>query len=756
MPTIPQLPIATQTGAQDEVPISQQGVTRAVTVAELLSGTQSLIEISSPTLLGRASLGPGSPEALAIGVGLGLQGAAVVATGSDHSAFPQESSFAVTDEVIVNAAGAPRRLPILALRNLLSAGQNISISTTGTVGALTDPSVTGTLSSLAQGITAAQANIAVLSSKIPAGGFVSLNSSGQITAPVAGDASAATVFATSGGAARSLATRALDAINVLDFGALSDGSDCGGAFNAAFAKLPSTGGELFIPSGDYWVLSPLVFASKAVSIRGAGRGQTRIHFQHTGIGFDFTPGSLFSKVRLQGLSLYADSLAGQTAAAVRVTYPSASSFGYVSVLVNELEFFGYPNPSNGISPFPQTFLRGLVLNNCWNSQISDISWFGPPATPGSTTSSVVEINGSIDTRLTAVQAYYGNAVILQTGYCEGVYLHNPLVVGTDFLIRQTDETKWSGYVLGRAMLLGLWISNGEVNTNLGTAQLTNVTDGFLANLDITRDGGPNTPQVLFNLTNVSNFHVSGCNFVGGPSGGSNQDTAFQFKSTFNSSSNIIDSCHFEDMATIIQIVGSNGTVGLTTSSLHIGNVPISTAIMDSTSQEIGNYVTFVTPPQPGIPAGIGNTKDHVMASSAGSILFRVNNVPSASNYIRHQPAPSSSSPTLCFDGSDNVVNGVVQTKGGSFSINAAGGASGAGNLVTFLNTSNAANWIVMQNATSGSLSLLGTNSGGLGIQPKGALWLTPNGGLFIPGLPTVKPAAGSGQVWNNGGVLSIA
>ena len=756
MPTIPQLPTATQTDAQDEVPISQGGVTRAVTVAELLSGTQPLIETSSPTLLGRASLGPGSPEALAIGSGLGIQGTTVVANGGDHSSFPQESSFAAIDEVIVNAAGMPRRLPIPALRTLFSAGTNVSIATTGVVSASTDPNVTGTLNSLAQGVTAAQANIAVLSSKIPVGGFVSLNSNGQITAPVAGDVSAATVLAAGSATTRTLATRAADVINLLDFGATPGGADCSAAFSAAFAKLPTAGGELFIPAGDYWLLSPMVFPGKAVSIRGAGRGQTRVHFQHMGIGFDFAPGSLFNKVLLQGLSLYAESLAGQTTAAVRVTYSPTSTFGYVSVSIDEVEFFGYPNSSNGASPFPQTFLRGLILNNCWSSQISSISWFGPPSAPGTTTSAVVEINGSIDTRLTGIQAYYGNTVILQTGYCEGVYLSNPLVVGADYLFLQTDETKWNGYVVGRPMLLGLWVNNGEVNTNLGTVQLANVTDGFLANLDITRDGGPNTSQVLFNLNNVSNFHVSGCNFVGGPSGGNNQDIAFQFKSTFNSSSNILDGCHFENMATVIQIIGSNGTVGLTTTGLHLSNVPMSTAILDSTTQEVGNYLTFTTPPQPGVPAGLGNTKDHVLASSLGSVLFRVNNVPAATNFIRHQPATTGNSPTICFDGSDNVVNGVVQTKGGNFLINAAGGMSGSGNLATFLNTPNAANWIVMQNAIPGSLSLLGTNSGGLGVQPKGALWLTPNGGLFIPGLPTVKPTVGSGQVWNNSGVLSIA
>ena len=74
--------------------------------------------------------------------------------------------------------------------------------------------------------------------------------------------------------------------------------------------------------------------------------------------------------------------------------------------------------------------------------------------------------------------------------------------------------------------------------------------GYFVGLDITRDGGPNTAQSFFNFTNVSNFFVVGCNFVGGPSNGNRQDIAFNFTSTFNSSNNTIGGCQFQDMATV--------------------------------------------------------------------------------------------------------------------------------------------------------------------------------------------------------------
>jgi hypothetical protein len=756
MPTIDQLPSASSTSPQDVLPIEQSGVTRSVSVAELLSGTQAAIELPSPSVLGRASLGPGGPESLSVGLGLAVQNASIAANGGDHAFFIQAQSFLTTDEAIINSSGTPKQLPIPALRALFSAGTNVTIDQNGVIGAVTDPGVTSELQTLTSGLASADTSITTLSALIPPGGVAGLNANGQVTAPIAGDASLGTVKAADTGTARALATRAVDVINVLDFGAVIGGADCTAAFIAAFNQLPSGGGEIFVPGGDYWISTPLVFTGKPVAFRGTGRGQTRLHFQHTGIGFDFVPNNLFSKIIVKDISFYAESTTGQTAAACRITYPSSSSFGYVTTSIDEVEIFGYPNAANGTSPFPQTFLRGIVLNNCWSTQVRNVSWFGPPAAAGTTTSAVIEVNGSIDTRIDGIQAYFGNAVVLQTGYCEGIYIHAPVVVGADYLVTQTNETQWAGYKPNQALLLGLWVANGEVNTNLGTVLLNNVTGGFFSNLDISRDSGPSTAQSFFNLTNVSNFQISQCNFVGGPSGGVSQDIAFNFNATWDSSDNVIEGCFFEDMATAILINGANGTVGLTAYGLRFSNIPNATAIIDNSGNSSGNFISFSTPVQGSAPSGIGNTKDWVWTGQTGQTLFYINNIAAATNYIRNQPAATASSPALCFDGSDGQVNGTIQTKGGNLYLNAAGGTSQSGNLASFLNTAGSTNWVVIQNAKGSNSSTISTNAGGLSMIPNGALSLSPTGGIFAPGLPTTKPSSGSSQIWNNNGVLSIA
>jgi hypothetical protein len=756
MPTIPELPPATTSGAEDELPISQSGITRAVSVGELLNGTQPAIELPSNTLLGRVSLGPGGPEPVQVGTGLAIATGTLQANGGDHAGFTQETTLNLADQAIVNSAGTPLRLPLNLLRGLFSAGTNVTIDTQGDISASTDASVTNSLSSLGQGLATTESNLASLSAKVPSGGYVALNAQGQITDPTIGPVTLGTVQVATGAATRTVGARALDVINVVDFGAVTTGADCTAAFNAAFAALPATGGEIFIPAGSYLLTSPLVWAGKALTIRGAGKGVSQLHFRHGGIGFDLSQTNPFNKSVLRDFSAYAESSSGQTAAVARLTYPQESSFGYVSAFITDIECFGYPNANNGTSPFPQTFLRGFVLNNCWSPQINNVSWFGPPAAAGATSSAIIELNQSVDTRITGLQAYYGHTAVLQTGYCEGIYFTNPVVVGLDYLFCQTDITTWPGYSPTRLMLLGLWAANGEVNTNLGTVQAASVGGGYFVGLDISRNGGPNTPQSLFNLTNVSNFFVVGCNFTGGPTNGNRQDIAFNFVSTFNSSNNTIGGCQFQDMATVIKINGSNGTVGLTTFALNTGNVPASTAIIDNSAANVGNYLTFQVPSTSSTPAGIGNSKDHIFAAADGTTLFRINNIGGAANYVRHQAATHSNPPTIAFDGTDGTVNGVIQTKGGALFINASGGTSNSGNLLSLVNIPGSVNWPVVQNATSGNLSQISTNAGGLGIQPNGALWLSPTNGLFIQNLPTVKPTAGSKQIWNNGGVVSIA
>jgi hypothetical protein len=131
MPTIDQLPLATDIGAADQIPISQGGVSRAVTVGSLLENTQEALTLATGSLLGRVSNGPGGPESIALGTGLQIQNDVLLV---DHSAYPQVDALATSSTMLLNSnVGTPQLMPISLLRGLYTAGQNITIDSDGTI-----------------------------------------------------------------------------------------------------------------------------------------------------------------------------------------------------------------------------------------------------------------------------------------------------------------------------------------------------------------------------------------------------------------------------------------------------------------------------------------------------------------------------------------------------------------------------------------------------------------------------------------------
>ncbi len=95
MPTIDQLDAASAVAAMDEMPVSQNGVLRKATQAQVVAGLQATLAVPQGNLLGRSSSGTGAVEAVALGSGLSLSGGVL-------SALPPAQSFAN-----LPAAGVP-------------------------------------------------------------------------------------------------------------------------------------------------------------------------------------------------------------------------------------------------------------------------------------------------------------------------------------------------------------------------------------------------------------------------------------------------------------------------------------------------------------------------------------------------------------------------------------------------------------------------------------------------------------------------
>jgi hypothetical protein len=133
MPTISQLPTANNVSAADEIPISQQGSVNAIAVGELLSTTQPAIIINPSSLLGRVSVGPGSPEEVELGTGVGISSGTLVANGGDHADYPRTPSLLLNSDLVISNQASPMLMPTQMLRGLYSAGQNITIDAEGVI-----------------------------------------------------------------------------------------------------------------------------------------------------------------------------------------------------------------------------------------------------------------------------------------------------------------------------------------------------------------------------------------------------------------------------------------------------------------------------------------------------------------------------------------------------------------------------------------------------------------------------------------------
>ena len=116
--------------------------------------------------------------------------------------------------------------------------------------------------------------------------------------------------------ARSLANRALDTLNVRDFGAVGDGAT--NDFKAIQKATVTRGKDVFVPAGAYLVTPPAGQGLGAIPvgtvIRGAGRDVTRIIIKSAGTAYFNAFTLTASGIRFEGLTLDFQLPAGGTGA----------------------------------------------------------------------------------------------------------------------------------------------------------------------------------------------------------------------------------------------------------------------------------------------------------------------------------------------------------------------------------------------------------------------------------------------------------
>ena len=111
MPSIDELAAATGISDGDELPVSQSGTVRRATRAQIIAGTQPQLVLAQGQLLGRASLGIGTPEAVKVGANLSLSSGVLSAPAPYEPAmWPAGRAISSEDLVPVVQNGADTAL----------------------------------------------------------------------------------------------------------------------------------------------------------------------------------------------------------------------------------------------------------------------------------------------------------------------------------------------------------------------------------------------------------------------------------------------------------------------------------------------------------------------------------------------------------------------------------------------------------------------------------------------------------------------
>lgn len=113
MPTIDELSPAAASADEDLVAVSQGGVMRRVTRAQMLSGMQAALAVAQGGLLGRSATGVGGPETITVGRNLQLQDGVISARdGFSVTDLPLARSVQAMDMVAVSQSGRDAGAPV--------------------------------------------------------------------------------------------------------------------------------------------------------------------------------------------------------------------------------------------------------------------------------------------------------------------------------------------------------------------------------------------------------------------------------------------------------------------------------------------------------------------------------------------------------------------------------------------------------------------------------------------------------------------
>ncbi|KMO35447.1 hypothetical protein VQ02_17340 [Methylobacterium variabile] len=266
-----------------------------------------------------------------------------------------------------------------------------------------------------------------------------------------------TVTPSGGDALRPLSSLFADRANVASF----QGQDLATKFTKACNSLPSSGGTIYIPGGQYTSDHMLVCDGRRVSVEGDGPGITVITFTSAAAGragMSFSSGDQSRQVNVRDLSLLTsvDQVNGNKA--IQVIHPSAVNLSvFMGPRISRLEVAGTGNNS-------AYWGTGISLRNVSSYRVDDISIRGKDiggatSFPSAAMDAAVELIGDpgrqcSDGMVTGLSVVFARYVGKATGDCEGNHWDRIVALAVDTGLYYPAHNAWPG----------VWLTNSHINS----------------------------------------------------------------------------------------------------------------------------------------------------------------------------------------------------------------------------------------------------------------------------------------------------
>jgi hypothetical protein len=325
-------------------------------------------------------------------------------------------------------------------------------------------------------------------------------------------------------------------------------NDSSPAFQAALNSITPEGAAfLNVPVGRYRLDTPLTSQNSSVTVVGAGQASTVFLVTHKGTAWTHTCNSNSQSVTIRDIGFSpTPNGGGAGGTAIALVFPAAGS-GWSHSSIENVDL-GVAEPGYTV------FAGGLSLTNAWRVNVRNLN--GHSNIGNVTGSYFVGLNGEcIDNRFNNCSVDGVDTAFAVNAYSEGLHLSDCVLIGNRGISTGTTSYSGNGKSSPLINLLGLYVSNCEINCEDTAGALFQVCSGWLDN---THFGSQTASQPALSLLGCTNLQVSECGFTGetGSGGlpfiGVYLGASSSQSGTWNSTSNQLDGCEFVNVLTGIE------------------------------------------------------------------------------------------------------------------------------------------------------------------------------------------------------------